>query len=137
VDELLAFWRARLDEDEAAAKEAAADYTLPWSVLPEPGSCGGYPGLVADAGGKPVADLNCDDAAHIARHDPARALRDVAADRAILADYAATLNPAPLRPGDDYAAGLAEGNAASARFAALRRAAVYSDHPEYKESWKP
>ena len=78
--DLVAFLTARLDEDEATAKAAAADwldeeFPFEWDDLPD------------------------DAFTHIMRHDPARVLREVKAGRAILAMYADGLAY------DDYAVG--------------------------------
>ncbi len=64
-------------------------------------------------------------AVHIARHDPARVLREVEATRALIA---AIEHPDPNQ-GPEYGYGL--------RLALMFRAAVYSDHPDYDQSWKP
>jgi len=103
TDEEIAFLRARLDEDEATAKaatpgpwcwEATGDKDSSWAA-----------GLVQDEDGNPLTgeiakgegviidgvcesiDGNPADGAHIARHDPARVLREVAVWRRILLDY--------------------------------------------------
>ena len=72
------------------------------------------------------------DVDHIARHDPARVLREVEAKRAIVADYADACakyraDRTEFRAGERFAALLA----------ATRLAAVYADHPDYREEWKP
>ena len=83
---------------------------------------------------------------HIARHDPARALREVAAKRAILAAH----GPDPI----DKFGGIAKPRclvclagrdgyeelwvADSWPCLTLRLlAAVYSDHPDYQQEWAP
>lgn len=114
MDELLAFWRARLDETEWIAQGAArTDDGHGGKWLPVHFGAAGF-------------DARVDD--HIALHDPDRALRDVAADRAILAEYVAVRKLQGLTgtKKDGY------------RDWILRqRVAVYSDHPSYKEDWKP
>ena len=73
---------ARLDEDEAAAKLAAREGGAWTQGDPGQGSC-----AITSLGGTVVYDEGSPDeyqAAHIARHDPARALRFVAAVRAII-----------------------------------------------------
>ncbi len=77
---LIVFLTARLDEDEAAAKavtfrsrfvQAGHGVTSPWGI--------GNPPM-------PIADVIDDEtAAHIALHDPARVLRDVASGRKLVA----------------------------------------------------
>lgn len=81
MDEWAAFVKARLDEEEAAAKAAAAAGRMRWAALG---------GIVVDADDHDWAvttDTLGEIAAHIARYDPARALRDVAAGRRILARH--------------------------------------------------
>jgi hypothetical protein len=100
VDELLAFWREQLDETEA----------YQWDVHRSDCATAGPISFPCDCG------------------YPARVLREVAADRAILAEYVAVRKLQGLTgtKKDGY------------RDWILRqRVAVYSDHPSYKEEWKP
>ena len=116
TDDPVAQLKAGLDEDEAAAKAATAgpwewmtpdhaewdDYgphlmskTATWTT---PEGRGPYPVMVLgswgyDAWGVSVEDA---DAAHIARQDPDRTLRRVAAYRKILARYERLTNPQTL-----------------------------------------
>ena len=108
-DDLAAFLRARLDEDEAAAR-AAADG--PWT------SSGPY--VDAPGAGIIMQARHTEDAAHAARHDPARVLREVEAKRAILAQWQAQPPDSPVLTNALY-----------------QLAAVYSDHPGYRPEWKP
>lgn len=115
--EMFAFWRARLDEDDEAARDAAAEYGTTWTVNEAMGSVGSDTGAdVVDEPGSPLP--------HIARHDPARVLRNVTAARQRLVlleeaisaghdsyDLAAALLPMELLP--------------------------YADHPEHKRTWRP
>jgi hypothetical protein len=143
VDELTAFVTARLDEDEAAAKAAEHNdgpYTLEWRV-------GGPRRLTFDnhrsenymsvfAGDWDriliARDVVRDGplATHIARHDPARVLRDVAAKRAILAKHGPDL---PLE-GACLTCYRGEGWPCDT----LRLlAAIWDDHPDYRAGWAP
>jgi Family of unknown function (DUF6221) len=139
--DLAEFLAARLDEDEAAAGAGARRVGMPWRAEPQPGTPGGLViddlGLVGSTGGRYAAE-------HIARHDPARVLREVAAGRAILAEHAAT----------DWTA---YGDRMCRRCVldddephdepyhwlpfpcpTLRAlAAAYSDHPDYDPAWAP
>lgn len=132
---LIAFLTARLDEDETAARKAAAadgrfGGRAHWSAL-------GH-GIVTDATHPDwgVVDLGpCIDddalAEHIALHDPARVLREAEADRRLLAEWQkAEADPAV---DDQWNAGLAAG----LRLAVQIRAARHSDHPDYRPEWKP
>jgi hypothetical protein len=135
VTDLVAFLRARLDEDEAAAKAAEENSFAPWAIV--------NPGEVVyfeDRGdeGKPYIVAECDgveEAEHIARHDPARVLREVEAKRRIVDRY----EDAVTRQDDP----------AHSRIAAFHEVAEYddwvlpllalpySDHPDYREEWRP
>lgn len=86
--DLVAFIAARLAEDEATAVAASAG---PWvdalGDVREPNVAEGQPGNW-------VANAGVTDRAHIARHDPARVLREVAAKRRILDLYEELNEPA-------------------------------------------
>lgn len=78
MDDLIAFLRARLDDDEAAARVAAALTRSPWTTEGSTVMCGD---------GLPVAGIEDGEsatAAHIARWDPVRVLAEVDAKRRIL-----------------------------------------------------
>ncbi len=130
MSDIAAFIAARLDEDEAIANRAARKRRGPWRVLGDAaralvhGNRG--PDLpVADTPGLMIAD-------HIARHDPARALREVAALRDIVDAYQECLK---------IQAGFKEVSSEEARRDALEMccrqiAAIWADHPGYDETWK-
>ncbi|WP_141746624.1 DUF6221 family protein [Streptomyces sp. LUP30] len=134
---LVEFLRARLDEDEALAREAppgpwyignAVDPTQPCSVHTFPGVR-----LVADG-------LNWLVAEHIARQNPSRVLADVAAKRAIVDEHP------DVNDGD---CGICvtgrwgyptHGGSSPQRHPCrtLRLlAAPFAAHPDYDERWKP
>jgi hypothetical protein len=68
---------------------------------------------------------------HVARHDPARVLREVAAGRRMISEYERWQKEA-LATDDPGAALFALGW----HGAILAKAAVYSDHPDYQQEWK-
>lgn len=83
------------------------------------------------------------DARHIARHDPARVLREVEAKRAILGLHYPGLPPAGAPDGLTICAG-EEADGDTWQMATSWPchtvcviAAVYSDHPDYRPEWKP
>jgi Family of unknown function (DUF6221) len=132
VDDLVQFLRARLDEDEALAREAPAG---PWHIgnavdPTQPCSVHMFPSvrLVADG-------LNWLVAEHIARHNPARVLDEVAAKREIVSDYeyaALTLSAAsPNTPPYDLMTGAT--NTLKRMLRVLARA--YRKHPEFDPAW--
>lgn len=116
MDDLIAFIRARCDEDEAAAKVPAGCDGNRWTagktaVLDKDGT-----GAVAMWIMPGVAD-------HIARHDPARVLREVEAHRAMMF---LVWNRANQYDGID-------GTVADTLLSQL--AAIWSDHPDYRPKW--
>ena len=139
VDDLAAFISARLSEDEAMAKAAAE--RQPYDEWDAVGAGGeddvalsnwrvvaiAIPGLKPEHSPAARAVMR-----HIARHDPARVLREVAAKRAIVARY-----------GEPFAGlGLGEQLQLSQErqglwFAVRELAAIWSDHPDYRAEWAP
>ena len=119
MDDLLEFVRARLAEDEATANAAAtsgnqfAPEGVPapaWRHIRNSGevrSDGGDAGIVVFDEGAP-SDAQAE---HIARHDPARVLRDTMTMRAIL-----VLNE-PM--------------------ATRLLGAIWIGHPDYRDEWRP
>jgi hypothetical protein len=105
ADDLIAFLNARLDEDEAAAKA--------WLPFGNP-----------DAAARE----------HIARHDPARVLREVQAMRAILAAHPHVTQPwgfgCEVCDNDD-------GNLLCTGWCPTVRAlgTFYGDRPGYRQEW--
>jgi hypothetical protein len=136
MDDLTAFITARVDEDEAAAKTATAG---PWGATGEDIlSCSPHPAwagaCVANAGGA--------DGDHIARHDPARVLREVAAKRAIVAEHKHYDESAGSTVSVHFGCELCHwhseyGIPAGVNWCETLKqlAAVWSDHPDYKQEW--
>jgi hypothetical protein len=138
---LTEFLTARLDEDEA----------IPWRVVPyscEPGCCApagwvGHQCLICDPA--PTYGGTVEAITQIAQehdqqiHQRARVLREVAAKRAIVALHPPTNTYAPLGP-DCGACGYLIGELFSTvdwPCPTLRHlAAVYADHPDYREEWR-
>jgi len=136
--ELAAFLAARLGEDEAAAK-AAGDDEMEWRFdgRANPPRIDGAPWESSFHSGI----WNCDDPGddcwefrlrgestgdHIARHDPARVLREVEADRALLAK---------LRQVEEFGEHLrVDTEILILRQVIAIRAAIWNDHPDY-EGW--
>lgn len=142
-DDLAAFWEDRLDEDETVAKAAGGGNWETGCTCTD--GCHGFPPcdevLGDDIHIYPEGGHDSDQAAHIARYDPARALRDVAADRAALELWR-------HQDGYDLPDGVAEGRdpdererdealAAMLEHVARIRITRWNDHPDYREDWKP
>ncbi|MCG0069713.1 hypothetical protein CFC35_05650 [Streptomyces sp. FBKL.4005] len=132
MDELVEFLRARLAEDERAARQATEG---PWTaeVSGETGHCV----IPSDAQStrEYVARTQlyaaAFDAEHIARHDPARVLREIEAKRRLLNEYTkvATNDVNEV----EYAHGWANALGEAVRLLAL----PYADHPNYRKEWRP
>lgn len=156
MSDVIAFLKARTDEDEAAALAASCAGT---------GKYGGRPhwsatdGIVIDAEdpdwavvdlGPCIEDPRLSD--HIARHDPARTLREVEAKRVILGWHRPTpphpefgyTYPAAAGfcgydgPGDNWQAEQEPDHYPDAVWPCLTvrlLAAIYSDHADYDPAW--
>jgi hypothetical protein len=141
LDDLIAFLRARLDEDEAAAKKASSEHPAQeahdgrWQDVGDRqvryGNGAGETLRSVDTTGASGlwyeqisvrGDPDGHVAGHIARHDPARVLREVAAKRAIV-----TYEDRNGLPGIN-AWGIW-------RDMLKYLATAYSDHPDYQASW--
>ena len=146
MDDLTAFTAARLAEDEAAAAAASDGPWQAWRGRPGLGLRQLEHGVTLpgqEAGSlASIATASWMDAEHIARHDPARALREVTAKRARLAYYLHAqakldhiiAHPGEMSSGDE---GMWLGKAAAARMACRYDAAIWSDHADYRPEWAP
>ena len=127
MTDLITFLNARLDEDEAAARAALPIYGPGWR--PENSKVAGLgPARIWGKDSKrPVAEAaRRVSAAHIARHDPARVLREIEADRSLLAK---------LRQVEEFGERLRiDTEIMILRQVIAIRAAIWSDHPDY-EGW--
>lgn len=125
--ELVDFLRARLDEDEAAAKKAKPG---PWHADGDRG--GVYGAHPTDE----VVDYT-ESAAHIARHDPARVLAEVEAKRQLLDLH----QPAETEYVDGdicYTCDDLRGVEPAYPCRTLRLLALpYANHPDYRDEWRP
>lgn len=111
VDDLIAFYAARLDEEERLA-DAATHAGL---------------GIDIGPGGKAVSD-DPDVQDHFATWNPSRVRREVEAKRAIVAEFQKV-----DKPEDPWHAD------ADATFWSVIKhmASAYSDHPDYRPEWAP
>jgi hypothetical protein len=129
--DLVAFLRARIDEDEAVARAATVETGGPRWHGSDSGLCSddasNHPGpFLVDAYGYTAPEL----VAHIARHDPARVLADIAAKRAIVDRMAAV-----LERGWDYYENSTVIDLAEATLRNL--AAPYAGADGYRPEWAP
>lgn len=143
IEEMAAFLAARTDEDEALASRATPG---PWtsrslgrhdmSAVVAVGKSwrpGDFPDgtAIADTG----SSRGAADAAHMSRHDPARALRQVQATRRLLRRYELALaaqNPPSVL---GYIRAVGWGYIEAHEEAIRDAVAVYAEHPEYRPEW--
>ena len=133
MSDLVAFLRARLDEDERVALAAAeesrtwtrqshCDYSVP--NLPIDDHTLWFGDRIVGEVGFGDGEMRPAEAEHIARHDPARVLAEVDAKRRIVdrCEHYQTY--------EDYGWALAD--------EVLSLLALpYADHPDYREEWRP
>jgi hypothetical protein len=156
MDALIAFLRTQLDEDEAVAR-AATNHTGRWSWEHDLGRmCNDETCPMGELVDEAKPDENVagtvlmevhgydvkepwQGAAHIARHDPARVLREVEAQRKVLDECAywqqktveAAADPSII----PYPSLADRYEVACAVLRALGTA--YADHPDYRQEWRP
>lgn len=152
---LVAFYAARLDEEEAAAKAAVpgpwrwADWSATFgtreqerNALEHSPEQGPFPAvarreLEATLVLHLADSLECDTdqercAEHIVRHDPAQVLASVLADRHIIGRWTALQSPVTLMDRVTFP------SLAEVVLACIRdRAARFKSHPGYDPSWAP
>ncbi|MER8233489.1 DUF6221 family protein [Streptomyces sp. NPDC094049] len=139
MDDLIAFLRARLNDDEQTAR-AVEDGSAPWNgqwtangpdaLRTRNGHVLVYGHWSSDGRNLPMP-LKPGLVDHIARHDPARVLAEVEAKRLLLTEYAEVRG----NEAADYewAGGWARGLGQAVAFLAL----PYADHPDYRPEWAP
>jgi hypothetical protein len=149
MDDLIAFLRARLDEDHERANASAG---APWVTLQGVGSSQVLvdPHAIRDAKWKfgtlgHVASVEHQvDADHIARHDPARVLAEVEAKRQLLAGHEPVRGAISWDVNGTPSYGLiCEADSTDSepvpwpcRHARLL-ASPFAGHPDYREEWRP
>jgi len=130
VPDLVAFLKARLDSDEAYARNAfrphgdegpknGPEWHEIWSGTVE---CG--------PGGEHIATFDSQLSRHIERHDPARVLREIESKRAILAAHA---DYARNNPHDCIRSAYLERETFC--WVIQQLAAAFSDHKDYNPAW--
>jgi hypothetical protein len=160
MDDLAQFLSDRLDDDEEVARDAAhltpghwtTEENYPVSVADElPAEADVFERAVAFDEGSPSEQQ----AAHIARHDPARVLAQVAIDREMLNEYDSltrayaahrkeadrlkesadedVIRRNALRREADYLPAILH----ILQRWAKRKAALYDNHRDYRQEWRP
>ncbi|MFB7555913.1 DUF6221 family protein [Streptomyces brevispora] len=122
---LVAFVRARLDEEEEVARAAGGEgWRCPAEV---PGEIHDRTGAIAFS----LRTLGYNH--HIARQDPARTLQRIETSRVLLDEYAEVAELDTDRPDRDFASGRAFGLG----FVVRQMAAEQAGHPDYQVKWLP
>jgi hypothetical protein len=133
MDDLVQFLRDRLDEDEMVASAATEG---PWSVDNDDYAEAIY-GADQSAvigggrwGGEASVFESTEDAIHIARHDPARVLREVEAKRRLLDVVLPDVRNGDAMVEDEW------GGESNMWWNLLSTLALpYADHPDYRSEW--
>lgn len=132
--DVIEFLTAQLDEDELFARDATPGPWSPERPMLTDVVTSALLGRVADCSvGRDYRPQSLEDARHIARHDPARVLCEVAAKRAIVEAY---------RSARDDWTHFSQTESEHAREYALRGVvlelvSVYSDHPDFGKVEQP
>lgn len=152
VERLIRFAEARVTDDERIARAATP---APWWYNPGKVWLGAeafemydrskgeefvgygespFSGCVAATGpGNHPQSMR--DAEHIARHDPARVLRDVASKRRILTEVVAQIDGMDRRIIGEWGSSTDEPDESHLLLKLL--AAPYDSHPDWDEAWRP
>jgi hypothetical protein len=146
-DDLVAFLLARLDEDEQTAAAASDGPWTPWRTGGALHGLGDLQHAVTLPGQGPGAKASIVtaswlDAEHIARHDPARVLAEVAAKRAIVKlvfQYEAKIDGewGCCHDAEEIEAGLCPEIDPSGIQALRLLGAPYAGHEGYRPEWAP
>jgi hypothetical protein len=136
TDHLVEFLRARVDEDDSAALGGKGDTPGRWEEKSDPAT----DIVLYDKSGK----LTIGQHRHIARHDPARVLREVEAKRRIIererwhphGGLECGGHPGSYLPHGDYGPGYC-GRMDEENPTLRDLAIIYADHPDYREEWRP
>ncbi|MER7331691.1 MULTISPECIES: DUF6221 family protein [unclassified Micromonospora] len=118
MDELIPWLHHVLNTRERVARAAAAEWPGEWQAL-------------TDQVANRSSDLDAV-ADHMQAHSPELTLREVAADRRILAEYERLLFRDPLRVGPAW-----DARRDTWETAVRMRAEAYADQPGYREVWRP
>ncbi|MBM4819735.1 DUF6221 family protein [Streptomyces actuosus] len=135
------FLRARFDEDERIARRTTERQPYDeWDAVGddrEGDAARKYWSVAKIARMEPIPAAR-DLAVHIARHDPARVLREIDAKRQIVAQYVEheRLDRETFDAEGQHARSLVSLRAAYLD-AVRELATVYADHPDYRKEWRP
>jgi len=127
MSDLVEFLRARLDEDQRAAQ--AVPHRGPFRL--RPGADAIWVDSADDTLTVALVPIPAEAmAGHIARHDPARVLADIAAKRAVIGHIEA-MDHGGARAHEQFRQWEVSGEDILCHLAA-----VYADHPDYDPAWR-
>lgn len=125
TEPLVAFLKARLDEDEAAARRVDTSWRQD-----------GETGVILASDGRNAEECAAaywtGIAEHIVRHDPRRVLADIAAKRLLIKEYE---GEAWVSKQQGHKSGWTEGGLSARRTLLEAFAKVYDDHPDHQDKW--
>jgi hypothetical protein len=131
MPELTEFLLERIAGDQEMAEKAAE---FPWD----------HPSDAPWPRAAQLAEIGSVTQAHIARWDPARVLAECEAKRHIIAIHTGAVSALSMIKTADggsadaaIAIGIVQATIATAEAAMKYHAAVYSNHPDYDENWRP
>lgn len=145
MGDLVEWLREQLDEDDRIARGTGQPGTS-WQGLEMDGE------LRDDANAGTVAYIpRAETRAHIARHDPARVLREIDAKRQVLATHTITVEKVDAPPFDSFTGtrnpdeytvtcavcGWSSDDPTSACLTLRLLALPYADRPGYRDDWRP
>ena len=144
MSDLADFLRARYGEDEAAARAAASVAGPDWTWRTDVTLNDETTDYVTTPDGVVLMDTMGgieDNAPHVARHDPARVLRETGTRRHRLARYLAQAGyglPEGVADGrDPYEKECDAAVKDALKIEVLEDAAIWRDHPDYDPAWAP
>ena len=133
MDNLIAFLRARLDEDE---QEALAASPGPWKANAEQDEVLAVDDIEVATGFALSGEQLRATVRHIVRHDPARVLRDVETKRRLIDREVEQDRERWRRRVDEHRLSFEDWMALSPQETLRLLAAPYAGHPDYRDEWK-
>lgn len=149
MDDLVQFLRARYDEEHLLAIEAGDGSPARWLYAPElvwNGPDGPRKAVVHFMGSAKAFIAVVDpehgedgdwQARHIARHDPARVLRDIEAKRRVLDEVVPEMDGMTAQIHGEFGTGPLNSDDYESRGLLRLLALPYASHPDYQDSWRP
>ena len=134
MNDLIAFLRARLDDDAALALAASPG---PWHPDEEHDEVLAVDDIVVAEGFALSGRQLRATVDHIARHDPARVLAEVDAKRRVIGEYESVAYSLSVAGPNTPPHGLLEGATNVLRRTLETLALPYADHPDYQDTWRP